>query len=157
MFAHLPKSEKYIFQGREPGSIKDEKPSGKNIKTSKYNFAHKLLDQKPHVTSGGEVRIADSKNFPLSKTIAAAHVTIQPGALREMHWHPNADEWSFFIGGRARVTVFGSEGAARTFDYQPGDVGIVSTALSSFLSQSDDSTVLLTPFRTGAPQHGPLC
>ncbi|KXJ91758.1 oxalate decarboxylase oxdC [Microdochium bolleyi] len=141
IFAHLPKSEKYIFQGATPGSIDDEKPTGKNIKTSKYNFAHKLLDQKPHVTSGGEVRIADSKNFPLSKTIAAAHVTIQPGALREMHWHPNADEWSFFIGGRARVTVFGSEGAARTFDYQPGDVGIVPRNMGHFVENIGDEPV----------------
>lgn len=77
-----------------------------------------MLDQAPHKTAGGEVRITDSRNFPISKTVAAAHVLIQPGALREMHWHPNADEWSFFIKGRARVTVFASSGTARTFDYQ---------------------------------------
>lgn len=76
-----------------------------------------MLDQAPHKTAGGEVRITDSRNFPISKTVAAAHVLIQPGALREMHWHPNADEWSFFIRGRARVTVFASSGTSRTFSY----------------------------------------
>jgi oxalate decarboxylase/phosphoglucose isomerase-like protein (cupin superfamily) len=42
-----------------------------------------------------------------------------------MHWHGNADEWSFFIKGRARVTIFGAQGTARTFDYTAGDVGVV--------------------------------
>jgi oxalate decarboxylase len=44
-------------------------------------------------TKGGEVRIADSGNFIVSKTIAAALVTLRSGGLRAMHWHPNADEW----------------------------------------------------------------
>jgi len=26
--------------------------------------------------------------------------------MREVHWHPNADEWQFYIAGRARMTVF---------------------------------------------------
>jgi oxalate decarboxylase family bicupin protein len=52
-------------------------------------------------------------------------VTIKEGGMREMHWHPNADEWSFFLKGHARVTIFASSGKARTFNYMAGDVGIV--------------------------------
>ena len=106
------------------------------MKKSKQNFLHKMLAQKPVSTSGGEVRITDSKNFPISKTVAAAHAIIEPGALREMHWHPNADEWSFFIRGRARVTIFAAEGTARTFDYVPGDVGIVPRNMGHFVEVS---------------------
>ena len=87
-----------------------------------------MLDQEPKKTSGGEVRIADSTNFPLSKTVAAAHAIIEPGALREMHWHPMADEWSFFIRGRARVTIFAAEGNART---PPGSFAISAEGTSS--------------------------
>lgn len=141
IFAQIPDSEKYIFQGTLPGSISDEKPSGKNVKKSKYNFAHRMLEQEPKQTTGGEVRITDSKNFPISKTIAAAHVMIQPGAIREMHWHPNADEWSFFIKGRARITIFGSEGTARTFDYVPGDVGIVPRNMGHFVENIGDEPI----------------
>ena len=43
-------------------------------------------------TAAGTVQIADSSNFRVSKTIASALVTLRPGALRELHWHPNADE-----------------------------------------------------------------
>ncbi|KAI1174885.1 oxalate decarboxylase family bicupin [Nemania sp. FL0916] len=141
VFDHLPKNEKYIFQGSYPGSLKDERPTGKNVKKSKYNFSHRMLEQEPKNTTGGEVRITDSKNFPISKTIAAAHVTIQPGALREMHWHPNADEWSFFISGRARVTIFGAQGTARTFDYMAGDVGIVPRNMGHFVENIGDEPI----------------
>jgi oxalate decarboxylase family bicupin protein len=149
VFAHLPESEKYIFQGSSPGSIEDERPRGKEVKTSKLKFSHKLLAQEPHNTTGGEVRIADSVNFPISKTIAAAHLLIQPGALREMHWHPNADEWSFFIRGRARVTIFAAQGTARTFDYGPGDVGIVPKNMGHFVENVGDEPVeMLEIFRS---------
>ena len=133
VFEHLPAGEKYIFQGSMPGSIDEEKPTGKGVKKSKYQFSHRLLDQEPLKFSGGEVRIADSNNFKLSKTVAAAHAIIEPGAIREMHWHPNADEWSFFLRGRARVTIFAAEGTARTFDYVPGDVGIVPANMGHFV------------------------
>ncbi|OIW27085.1 Bicupin, oxalate decarboxylase/oxidase [Coniochaeta ligniaria NRRL 30616] len=148
VFAHVPAGEKYIFQGSKPGSIDDERPHGKGVKKSKYQFTHKMLAQKPKLTSGGEVRITDSKNFPISKTVAAAHVLIEPGALREMHWHPNADEWSFFIRGRARVTIFAAEGQARTFDYVPGDVGIVPKNMGHFVENiGDEPLEMLEVFR----------
>jgi oxalate decarboxylase family bicupin protein len=148
IFAHIPQSEKFIFQGSVPKSIADERPTGKGVKESRFNFTHKMLAQTPHETSGGAVRIADSLNFPVSKTVAAAHVTIAPGALREMHWHPNADEWSFFIGGRARVTVFGAQGTARTFDYLAGDVGVVPRNMGHFVENIGDEPVeMLEIFR----------
>ncbi|OTB06561.1 hypothetical protein M426DRAFT_318958 [Hypoxylon sp. CI-4A] len=151
VFAHLPEKEKYIFQGSLPGSIDEEKPTGKGVKKSKYNFTHRMLDQEPHLTSGGEVRITDSKNFEISKTVAAAHVVIQPGALREMHWHPNADEWNFFIKGRARITIFASEGTARTFDYVPGDVGIILRNMGHFIENIGDEPIeMLEVFRADA-------
>jgi oxalate decarboxylase family bicupin protein len=142
IFKTMDKSDKYIFQGSLPGSIDEEKPDGSYVKKSKLQFTHKMLDQEPLNTTGGLVRITDSTNFPISKTIAAAHLDIAPGALREMHWHPHADEWSFFIRGRARVTIFGAQGNARTFDYVAGDVGVVPRNMGHFIENlSDDEPV----------------
>lgn len=152
VFETIPKSEKYIFQGSVPKSIDAEQPpAGHGIKKSKLQFTHKLLAQEPLNTTGGQVRIADSKTtFPISKTVAAAHLTLQPNAMREMHWHPQADEWSFFIRGRARVTIFASEGNARTFDYGPGDVGIVPKNMGHFIENlsEDDEVEVLEIFRS---------
>ncbi|KAK4660079.1 hypothetical protein QC762_116000 [Podospora pseudocomata] len=148
VFERVPKREKYIFQGSKPGSIEEEEPKGKNVKKSKYQFTHRMLEQEAHVTSGGKVRITDSKNFPISKTVAAAHLDMEVGSLREMHWHPDADEWSFFIRGRARVTVFAAEGTARTFDYQAGDVGIVPKNMGHFIENiGDEPLEVLEIFR----------
>ena len=46
---------------------------------------------------GGTVKIVDSRIFPISTTTAAAEVTVEPGAMRELHWHPTQDEWSYFM------------------------------------------------------------
>jgi oxalate decarboxylase family bicupin protein len=122
VFDNLSQREKYIFQGTNPGPLDEAK---KSVKPSRHRFTHRMLEQKPLEFPGGTVRITDSTNFPISKTTAAAHVTIKEGGMREMHWHPNADEWSFFLKGHARVTIFASSGKARTFNYMAGDVGIV--------------------------------
>ncbi|KAF7193223.1 Oxalate decarboxylase OxdC [Pseudocercospora fuligena] len=140
VFETLPDEEKYIFQGSLPGPLDKEKPQA--YKKSKLNFKHKMDAQEPVIASGGKVRITDSRNFPISKTVAAAHLEIDPGAMREMHWHPNADEWSFFIKGRARVTIFGSSGTARTFDYTAGDVGIVPKNMGHFIENLSDDEPL---------------
>ncbi len=56
------------------------------MKKSKLEFTHKMLAQKPEkLQGGGTVRITDKSNFPISSTVAAAHVTIPRGGLREMH------------------------------------------------------------------------
>jgi oxalate decarboxylase len=56
--------------------------------------------------------------------------------MREMHWHPNADEWQFYISGCSRMTVFASGGRARTFDYQAGDVGYVPFAMGHYVENT---------------------
>ena len=72
-----------------------------------FDFVFSMTDMKPtKVTRGGQVKVIDTRNFPVSKTIAAALVTIKPGGLRELHWHPNADEWQYYLQGKARMTVF---------------------------------------------------
>lgn len=101
-----------------------------------------MLAQTPVESSGGRVRITDSTNFPISKTVAAAHLEVAPGALREMHWHPNADEWTYFKKGRARVTIFAAEGNARTFNYMAGDVGIVPRNMGHFVENLSDDEPL---------------
>ncbi len=84
-----------------------------------------MLQQAPIHSAGGSVRITDSSNFPVSKTIAAALVEIAPGGMRELHWHPNNDEWQYYLEGEGRMGVFASSGQARTFDFRAGDVGYV--------------------------------
>jgi len=139
-FAQLPKDQVYIYPDQVPGSIESQavqSPYG----TVPLTFTHRLLAQEPLVTPGGSVRIVDSRNFPISTTVAAALVEIKPGAMREMHWHPNADEWQYYLTGQGRMTVFGGNGTARTFDYRAGDVGYVPVAMGHYIENTGNDTL----------------
>jgi oxalate decarboxylase len=50
---------------------------------------------------------------------------LDPGALRTLHWHPNADEWQYVVEGKVSVTLFGSHGRYRTETLEKGDVGYI--------------------------------
>ncbi|MCI4138430.1 oxalate decarboxylase [Bacillus vallismortis] len=139
--ANLPGKEKYIFEEPVPGSLKDDIVNGPNGEAP-YPFTYRLLEQKPIESEGGKVYIADSTNFKVSKTIASALVTVEPGAIRELHWHPNTHEWQYYISGQARMTVFASDGHARTFDYQPGDVGYVPFAMGHYVENTGDEPLV---------------
>lgn len=147
-FAHIPKEQVYIFQDQVPGSLANQEvqsPYG----TVPLSFKHRLLAQEPIITPGGSVRIVDSRNFPISKTVAAALVEIKPGAMRELHWHPNQDEWQYYLTGQGRMTVFAGNGAARTFDYRAGDVGYVPFAFGHYIQNTGtESLWFLEMFRS---------
>lgn len=137
-FADLPTHERYIFQGKLPGQLASDRVSSPAGPVPQ-SFSHRLFAQEPLRTSGGTVRIADSTNFPVSKTVAAALVEVEPGGLRELHWHPNNDEWQYYIEGQGRMGVFAAEGKARTFDYQAGDVGYVPFAMGHYIENTGDT------------------
>jgi oxalate decarboxylase len=132
----LPSKELYIFPAPKPGPLSDDLKTG--TAPVPNSFSHRLLRQEPNRMAGGTVRIVDSSNFAASKTIASALLELEPGGLRELHWHPNADEWQYYIEGEGegRMTVFGSESKARTFDYRAGDVGYVPFAMGHYIENT---------------------
>ncbi|BCL80495.1 oxalate decarboxylase [Ktedonobacteria bacterium brp13] len=131
-FADIPASERYIFPAPVPGPLATDKVYDQQGPVPQ-KFSYRLLEQDPIKTNGGTARIVDSTNFPVATTIAAALIEVEPGGLREMHWHPNTDEWQYYIEGSGRMTVFASEGKARTFNYQAGDVGYVPFAMGHYI------------------------
>jgi oxalate decarboxylase len=139
-FAHLPDpSELYIFNAKVPGPIDSDKMAG--VTPVPQTFSHKMLAQQPIKTRSGTVRITDTSLFPASKTIAAALVEVEPGGMRELHWHPNTDEWQYYISGQARMGVFAASGQARTFDFQAGDVGFVPFAMGHYVENTGTATL----------------
>jgi len=139
-FANMPEDvehERWVFDGSVPGPLAgDVVQSPAGIVPQSYSY--RLLAQEPIRAAGGQVRIVDSSNFPAASTIAAALVELEPGGMRELHWHPNTDEWQYYINGRGRMTVFASGGKARTFDYQAGDVGYVPFAMGHYIENCGD-------------------
>src|SRR5437667_848548 len=134
-FGHTPDpSERYIFPAPVPGPLSSDKIAGATAVPQ--SFSHRLLAQQPIKTKSGTARISDSSVFPVSTTIAAALVEVDPGGMRELHWHPNTNEWQYYIEGQARMGVFGASGQARTFDFQAGDVGYVPFAMGHYIENT---------------------
>jgi oxalate decarboxylase len=139
-FANIPtdiEHTRWIFEGKVPGPIAaDTVQSPAGVVPVKYSY--RMSAQKPIKVAGGQVRIVDSSSFPAASTIAAALVEVDPRAMRELHWHPNTDEWQYYISGRARMSVFASGGRARTFNFQAGDVGYVPFAMGHYIENIGD-------------------
>jgi oxalate decarboxylase len=149
--ANLPRDvdyTRYLFNGDVPPPLASDAVRSRAGQVPQ-SFSYRLSAQEPIKVEGGQVRIIDSSNFPASTTIAAALVEVEPGALRELHWHPNTDEWQYYISGRGRMTVFGSSNRARTFDYQAGDVGYVPFAMGHYVENTGDEPLrFLEMFRS---------
>ena len=134
----MVRREKFIFQAAVPGPLEaDRKSTAGTLGLSAVDFSFRTR-QVPVTkkTKGGEVKIVDSSKFKVSTTIAAAIVTVHPGGIRELHWHPNADEWQYYIAGQGRMTVFATGGRARTMDFQAGDVGYVQKTLPHYVENT---------------------
>ena len=149
-FDKIPKRELYMFQTQLPGPLEKEQAQasqGTGMVNPSYSF--RTSSMKPNkATRGGEVKIIDSKNFPAT-TISAAIVTLKPGGLRELHWHPNADEWQYYVTGQGRMTLFIAGSDARTMDFQAGDVGYIPISNPHYVENTGNSDlVFLEMFKT---------
>jgi oxalate decarboxylase len=142
-----PDHERYIFAGEVPPPLAKDavrSPAGEAM-----SMTWRLHEQEPVEVPGGRVRIVDSSIFPAANTIAAALVELDQGAMRELHWHPNADEWQYYISGQGKMTVFASSGKARTFDYRAGDVGYVPFAMGHYILNTGEQPLrFLEMFRS---------
>ena len=81
------------------------------------------LGSRPTKTfNGGTAKEATVVEFPVSEKLAGVYMTLEPGGLRELHWHANAAEWAYVIEGRCRVTTIDPENRCEIVDFSPGDV-----------------------------------
>ncbi|KAI6168410.1 putative oxalate decarboxylase/oxidase [Pisolithus thermaeus] len=101
-------------------------------------------------TAGGTYKVADSTTFTAATTICAAEVTVEAGGLRELHWHPTEPEWTYFISGEARITVYASSSDARTSDFQAGDIAYIPPSFGHYIENTGNTTLkFLEIFKSG--------
>jgi oxalate decarboxylase len=150
-FSKIPLHNLWIFQGKVPGDLSAVRQAMTGTAGAPpYPFTFSLGSSAPvSQTKGGTVQIADSSNFKVSTTVAAALVTMRPGALRQMHWHPNADEWQYYIKGKARMGVFNTGPNVLTMDFNPGDIGYVKRNYGHYVQNVGDTDLqFFAVFRT---------
>jgi oxalate decarboxylase len=142
--AKLPSDELYIFPAPLPKTLAEDRAAvgGQKVQ-SPVQYTFKMASMTPQVRSpGGEARIIDSRNFPAAKNIAAALLTIKPGSVRELHWHPDASEWQYYIAGSGLMTVFTPTGSARTVDVRANDVGYVSAVAGHYIENTGNTDLM---------------
>lgn len=139
-FDTLPKEQRYIFNGSPMDATLDEAraevngPAGHLPDNESYSYH--MSAQAPYTVPGGSVKIVDPTTFPIANNFSVALFTIEPGAMREIHWHLTSDEWNFFLEGQGRVTIFTGPTNSRTFDFQAGDVGYVPDSSSHYVENT---------------------
>jgi len=142
-FKNIPARELFIFPRALPRPLAEEQKEvyeGTNPVPNTFAFfASKMEPTK--VTAGGSVKIIDRRNFPATN-IASAIVTLKPGGLRELHWHPNEDEWQYYVKGQGRMTVFSAGGHARTMDFQEGDVGYIERSMPHYIENTSKADLV---------------
>jgi oxalate decarboxylase len=148
---NLPKGQPlYIFRSDEPVKSLEEEIAevARHAAKPKMSYTFKARTMKlTKESNAGSVKIIDSKNFPASEKIAAAIVTVKPGRMREMHWHPNGSEWQYWIKGKGRMTVFPGEAKARTINFNANDVGFVPNMAGHYIQNTgDEDLIFLEPF-----------
>jgi oxalate decarboxylase len=151
-FAAFPKREVYMARGPMPPPLTEDPPPG-SLNTGALTHRYRLLAQRPETFAGGSLRLVSERQFPISTTMTGALMRIKPGGMRELHWHPNADEWQYYIKGRGRMSVFGSHGRTRTDEFGAGDVGYVPQGYGHYIENigSEDLDVVIV-FNSGIYQ-----
>lgn len=153
-FDRFPKGEVWMAKGATPGPlpVQGQVPPGPQHTPSNPHIYH-LRAQQPRVYPGGTLRVVSSREFAVSTTMTGALMTIEPGGLRDMHWHPNADEWQYYITGRARMTVFAAGGRSELVEFGPGEVGYIPQGYGHYIENTgSETTEVLIAFNSGEYQ-----
>ncbi len=147
--AQFPKKEVYIGPGKVPAAAIEPLRDGSG-QTAQFSHKYRLDMQPARVFPGGREFVVSSKEFPIQTTLTAVKMELQPGALRELHWHPHADEWQFFVRGKARIGLFGSHSRTRIDEFGPNDVGFIQQGFGHYIEQiGDEPTEIIILFNSG--------
>ncbi|KAG2363492.1 putative oxalate decarboxylase/oxidase [Suillus spraguei] len=150
-FDDIPSRELYIFPSTPPPENIESDMVVPNDTPMPYTFAMSQVNatQAP----GGSYKVVDQSSFAVSTTICAAEVTVEVGGMRELHWHPTESEWTYFVSGQARITVYASSATATTMDFQAGDIAYIPAPYGHYVENTGNTTLLfLEIFNSGVFQ-----
>lgn len=99
-------------------NVPDPVASGKELPTFKFE----LEKSEGRVMDGSFGKEATVEQLPISKCLAGVSMRMEPGVMRELHWHATAAEWAYVTDGRVRTTVIDPNGCSGTNDFEPGDI-----------------------------------
>ena len=110
--------------------------------------------QKPQDVSTGGYRIRATKsNFPALQNMSIYKLVLNPKAIREPHWHANADELGYCLKGQLIVSFYADENKKETFIISAGDVFLIPQgSLHSIENLGKDTAELVLQFSNEEPE-----
>jgi oxalate decarboxylase len=149
----IPKNELYFTKGPIPPDGQQPPLQG-SLKSPPATHRFRMMAQEPHsIHKGGREWRVGVERFPISQTITGVILDLEPQGLRELHWHPNADEWQYVISGQVSVTMFGSHGRYRIETLDAGDVGYIPQGYGHSIENTGPKAArILIAFNTGRYQ-----
>ncbi len=148
----LPTKQVYISRhGPAPGPLANTRPHEPKTGPLELSHVYNLQGHKPlSAMEGSTLKLVTANEFPASFDMSGAVIHLEPGAMRQLHWHPNADEWQYVLKGEMVLGVFASEGKASISRLAAGDVGYVPKGYGHALrNDSDQPLDVLVVFNSG--------
>ena len=122
--------------------------------TSESHLFH-LSALAPTTYDGGSLQQAHEGNFPIltGQEASIQLITLQPGGIREPHWHPSAWEINLVTSGIATWVLIDGNGNNESFEAQVDDVVFAPQGTFHYFENrgTDDLNVLIIQ-NTSAPE-----
>ncbi len=128
-----------------------EGKEGINMGISHHFQLSKVKPQ--NVTAGGARIKATKSNFPILQGMSLYRLMLHPKAVREPHWHANADELGYCLQGQVLVSMYGTGNLRETFLVSQGEAYFIpSGALHDIENVGDETSELLLQFSHEEPE-----
>jgi oxalate decarboxylase len=104
-------------------------------------FVYRLEASEPQVYAAGTLRTATRANIPALSGMAVYSEEIEPGAMRELHWHANANELSVCLAGEGEVGILTGRGEKATFPVRAGSVTSAPIGYAHYLRNTGSESL----------------
>ena len=116
-------------------------------------FSYNLEASEPQSFTGGTLRTATSTNIPALEGFSIFSESIDPGALRELHWHSNCHELSYCLSGEGTIGIHSPKGDSATFSINNGSVSFVPLGYAHYIQNSGSEPLrMIIAFTNEQPQ-----
>ena len=100
-----------------------------------------LLDAAPqHSSELGSITRLTADDFPLLTGLSIKRLVLEPGSIREPHWHANADELGYCIAGSVLISILDNGSAVSSFTIDAGQMFTIESGSLHHIENVGDTT-----------------
>jgi oxalate decarboxylase len=127
------------------GSHGSDGGGGPQLPPTPDSYRFPLADTTPQVVrDDGSIAVAGPDNFPVLKDnqVSAGYLRLDPGALREPHWHPTHWEVDFAVQGTGELGIVTPDDQQNITRLKPGDIGFIPMGWAHYIRNVGDDELI---------------